>query len=76
MNTQTDIPASFVNRWRVGTWFDEGDANAQRECEVLGYVRDEETGMDVCHVRFIDMPDLFADREAYYTPHMLFPVLP
>ena len=74
MNAQTALPASFNNRWRVGTWYDEGDPNAQRECEVLGYVTDDD-GRDLCHVRFLDMPDLFADREAYYTPHQLFPVV-
>lgn len=74
MIRQHEIPPAFVNLWRVGTWYDEGDPNAQRECEVLGYVLDED-GYDLCHVRFTDMPDLFADREGYYSPHVLFPVL-
>lgn len=74
MNAQAKTPAHFNNRWRVATWHDEGDANAQRECEVLGYVTDD-AGRDLCHVRFVDMPDLFADREGYYTPWQLFPIL-
>lgn len=74
MTRQHEIPDSFNNRWRVGIWYDEGDANAQRECEVVGYVTDED-GRDLCHVRFTDTPDLFADREGHYSPWVLFPVL-
>lgn len=73
MVRQYEVPPHFNNHWRVGTWCDEGDPNAQRECEVLDYVVDAD-GRDLCHVRFFGMPDLFADREGYYSPHELFPL--
>lgn len=74
MSAQETRPAHFNNRWFIGAdrW---EDPNGLRECEVLDYVTDED-GRDLCHVRFLDMPDLFADREGYYTPWQLFPVLP
>lgn len=73
-SAQATRPAHFANRWFVGGDAWEGEPNARRECEVLGYVRDED-GRDRCHVRFLDKPDLFADAEGYYTPWQLFPVL-
>jgi hypothetical protein len=71
---QAAIPPTFRNRWYVGGVPWEGELNAGRECEVLGYMQDER-GCALCHVRFLDMPDLFADREGYFTPWALFPVL-
>lgn len=72
MIRQHEIPPSFNNRWFIGgdKWEDD---NAGRECEVLGYVTAED-GRDLCHVRFLDFPDLFAEREGFFTPYILFPV--
>lgn len=72
---QHEIPPEFHNRWAVAGVPGE-DENAGRECKVLGYETDPQTGWDVVRVQFCDMPDLFADREAVMSPFMLFPVLP
>ena len=67
---QTERPAHFNNRWRVAGWHDE-TPNAQRVCEVLGYMETEEG--DHVQVRFLDSD---TPATAVLAPHMLLPALP